>query len=120
MGLWAILVTNVWCFRVQRTFEDAVKQQDRQTVQDIMVEGITRTLRGSLSRRQRAELEEPTREHGSTVNEHLTAAFQRGLDRDPRVPCNLSNALDEVFRMAADIAKAQRSVNATLPRAGTR
>ena len=52
------------------------------------------------------------------MNEHLKAAFQHGLNRDPRAPCSLGNALDEVTRTAAHIAKAQRRVNAT-PNPGT-
>jgi len=78
-------------------------------VTKLISDGIARAPRAGLTARQFARLHTAYSSDTDSVKDRLTAACQRGLNRDPAVPNNLSNAMDEVLREARSITTEQRS-----------
>lgn len=100
MGLFGIIKANLTSIKKQRQTEAAMQFGNDEKAQKLITESISGILCPGLTMNQLNTLETIKNEHGELLNQLLSQAFQRGWVRSG-VP-NLSNAMDEVLRVAQE------------------
>jgi hypothetical protein len=103
MGFFKLLKTNLGTIKRQREIERAMSLSDKIKAKRLIGESINEILTAGLTTKQLSTFKKINRENGNLLNKLLSEAFQRGWERSSKP--NLSNALDEVLRVAQEAVK---------------